>query len=515
MIEKINATYSMSLADGMVRIKYEECPDLLISYLEDFRDSETSRLYIISDENFSKISHEMTFKCLYPSFSSDEKLSTIKSLGDREDLLTPDFISINHEDKHVDVVELKTTINSRTTDFKILDAKLKYEEPIKRRCESIGYTYKLKVFVISSDRVSKDVITSFPKQKVKDSMLVYKHTLDLKALAFSLGWMFESDSMEEENLKDMHDSLRSMTIPLKSSDACVITKTSLDNWMKKDSKDCIRKSFMKLDLLFHEKMRAREMTLDEQIDRTASRAKNYFHDHDSHTISTLEFSDKAPIQIPFFLASINDKKSHEKKQSFSNLRISAVCSLSRLWNKVLSEESEWRPFEMNKEDLIKNAEMNLSSSDKITKLKRFRVKPSLTKIDRENLMQSGIEPSKDYKESSQNKNQKMLSKQGFKLNSDVQDITDFVEGNHLNLLSGVDVEYEAVESLISKAEELSGEDFYSSPIVNDVKKFWTDFRTTKIGRALSIMSRIVEEVNLSRLQFCKKRSVHSQICKRV
>jgi hypothetical protein len=117
----------------------------------------------------------------------------------------------------------------------------------------------------------------------------------------------------------------------------------------------------------------------------------------------------------------------------------------------------------------------------------------------------GIEPSKSFKESLAFQEHRRISKEGFSLSCVINDINDFVNGNHLQDFSEDDLEYEEVSELIHKAESLNNEQIFSSHVISDVKSFFINFRKTRIGCMLRFLSNLMEEVNVSRLQFCKHR----------
>jgi hypothetical protein len=147
---------------------------------------------------------------------------------------------------------------------------------------------------------------------------------------------------------------------------------------------------------------------------------------------------------------------------------------------------------------------NLTKSEKkMRRSKHFRVRPKVSSDVSIKLACSGIE-SKIYRDDLTVDQSVKNSKKGFKSTANTDDIDKFVYTNTLSRIDGVHEHlYEDYKLLLDRALELSG---YTKDLkhTNETFSFYNEFSMTDIGLSLEILDMIVQEVNVSRQQYCRR-----------
>jgi len=408
-------------------------------------------------------------------------------MNDSTDRLTPDHIE-SIED-YWNVVEVKTTSRLENHQQKIDEATFLYEKNIKSRTSN----YQFSVIVVSPQGVTTTSYDSFDENELSLNCRIGQM---LKESAVSEGWMYDLEDGGEA-IRAIGQSLKLMNIQSTTDNELQISVDDVKKWQSIDKN--YSQKFVH-DHLFDksESISGRYISSynkgnaqvdSENIKRMMADSMAFSTIHDNH-FNSCRKDMKAVVQMPFFVARI--RTNTEQLSSISDLQcsIDPVDSLSRLWvNCSISSTKVRENYSL--------AEENLSS-----KYKRYRVRPDITKDDKVSLAVSGIE-GKKHSESQVVQDLTAKARKGFLMSVETSDIDNFISKNHFSgdheLLSTED----DLMILFDKATQMSKTNHKYPRHTQNNLLFLEKIMKSDIGRASEILSTIVEELNLSRSQFCK------------
>jgi hypothetical protein len=134
--------------------------------------------------------------------------------------------------------------------------------------------------------------------------------------------------------------------------------------------------------------------------------------------------------------------------------------------------------------------------------RHFRVKSKMSSDDKVKLATVGIE-SRKYKEDSVVDAIYQEKRKGFVSSVEVSDIDAFVRKFQLeDMKTEFQGLFDDTDELIDKSMELLKETKRSVGVATDCFSFFDDFSYSNLGIALEILENIIEEVNISRSQYC-------------
>jgi hypothetical protein len=224
----------------------------------------------------------------------------------------------------------------------------------------------------------------------------------------------------------------------------------------------------------------------------------YWDEHDNH-YNSFRTDLKAPVQIPLFLCKpcVEVLSDFERITKLRRLTIRGNSAIAQIWREAINSSCE-------NSDAYEPVTPNLTKAEKkMRRSKHFRVKPKVSSEVSIKLACSGIE-SKIYRDDLTVDQSVKNSKKGFKSSVNTDDIDEFVYTNNLSMIKGMHEHlYQDYKLLLDRALGLSG---YAKDLkhTNETFTFYNEFSMTDMGLSLEILDMIVQEVNVSRQQYCKR-----------
>jgi hypothetical protein len=502
---KLAATYTFP--DGCVHMQTNWTPhQSVVRYLQNYMTTDSH--YEVPDEVFSRMPHEILFEHIFPQEKSDVRLTTIFRLDEPSDYLTPDLI--RKTENEIEVIELKTCyfndmMKSRSQE--VIDL---YNEEVKKRAILSKLSYSLYYIVVSRDRV----LTNYPKDLPKDLNELYVECSNLKSLATQSGWLYEMDNGFSEDQKQLLSDLKQLHLP-KTAKGLEISLEDIENWQSRPErvvKASARSQFLGSTGEAHREvlnsMRATkdpEKIIKDYDERCVKQISKYWKAHDGHYNSS-RTDKKACIQLPLFVAKLdlNEFSNHDRLSSLLRLRINPTRAHSRLW--LASLEWASQNFDDAFADLVilPDLEPTSEKSDiqKKRRRKHFRVKPTISEDDKVKLATVGIE-SRKFRDDSIVQSLIDEKSKGFSSSVDVSDIDRFVKSFKVKELEwDFSPLFSDLETLHSRALEIMNQGSTYNKFTDDSTGFVDRFSRSNLGVALEQLDYIVQEVNISRQQYC-------------
>ena len=412
------------------------------------------------------LSHDILGALLFGT--TDDKLSTIDTTGLAHDNLTPDSIH-RFDSRRWAVYELKTTQghNAEASDTII---GVKYMRALKALALK-GHETHLISFVVTT----RDVYAPF--QLSEESLeLIGKVQSIVQAVRWAA--LTQNISLEDDlsiTMREILNNAAAIELDSDDEDPLIITKKTVQ--------------------------RLREKDLAQVHDNTVRKTDEYTRNACSEYISSLTSAEerKAIVRATYekdrfeYMKSVDDVGTKTKTTSvckFPMLNLQDVDSapdisgdsmLSRMWRQALEIMAK-EPEKFNPD----------KRTDSITKRDWQRVKLRLSHTDRVDLAKRGVE-GKKFKGKEEILSHEAIARQSFKFNVDTSDIKKFVNEKDQMLSKGT-LLTEAEIRTDKFIEESARGDATQRKILSDIRKM----RETKIGAGLRLISRIVEELNVSR-----------------
>lgn len=249
--------------------------------------------------------------------------------------------------------------------------------------------------------------------------------------------------------------------------------------------------------MINELINSREIVHDEDgsknIELANSRISKFLSDVEGGRVTM-----KSPVQLPFFITM-------NMKFGFNDIiRIPQIDYLSRTWFSAalfaIQHPENWEEVPIN--NMFAYALEQVDDFMKTPKEDKFRTEVSLSNQDWSELALRGVE-AKKLKNAPDLIFKRKHDQTPISFSCDVDDIDSFVESDFYLQKSNITTNYlsERLTTLLS----LSGD--------NDLSiEFCEVFFSTNIGVALTQLQAVLTEVNISRLQNCKKHSFVLKWC---
>jgi len=498
---------TFTIPNGYVNICFTNDPPK--TFCDRYSKYKTSELmYLLPDESFSRMPHEVVFQHIFPGVKSDERLSKIHRLNEPSDYLTPDKIEICGQLALVH--ELKTCYYDDMVQGKIREIQDVYEPEIRRRADAAGLSYELHHVVVTRNicRCSDATLDT------DGSTELFRWCSTLKSLATQSGWVYEKNESYSEDQRQMLADLKRLSIKEKDS-LPMISKENIRDWMGRHPKQVMttaKREFLSASQDAHKiivsnlaKQRKPLDLLKEYDHKCAEIISKYWKEHDEHPNSN-RCDAKAVVQLPLFVCRLDSesKTTAQKVIELGKLRITSDRAHSRLWISCIDWAS--KNIEESFLDLPKEEDGRPSVLDdtfiKTRRRKHYRVKPSMKEDDKVKLATVGIE-SRKYREDSVVQSVISEKSKGFLSKSPVDDIDRFVQKFRLRSMGGkFEPMFSDISDLYERALEVMNEESIYNKFSDDSRQYFDSFNDTNLGVSLEILENIVQEVNISRQQYC-------------
>jgi len=475
--EKLFSTSKFKTED--IRIEASISPDNTFSYSVQINDLPLLSVANLNYKDVAKVPHDI-ITLMFFKINADQKMSLIETLNDNSDRQTPDIVYEIEPYKWF-VLEVKTTRRSDQMNQRFYSALEIYKPACEKRIKD--KTISLNALIISEDQVCTNLPISQKEADLLSTIYSLGNTIVNKFRG--LGW-----SMQEDDLKfavsDLKSSVSLLTIPDSSEDDLIITKDKIKMWRNCDTTKA--QIMMKQEFLKSYKL----ASLDSDKNNFNNGLK-LFEDL-KETLKTGRKDNKSVVQLPLFIS--YDKFCEENSELTHSLMFENDL-MARLWYSSLIDRANnpERILEVSEDDYEKyalNKEFEISKADKRT---HFRVNVSLFESDWEELALHGIE-AKKFKNNDDVSHKRAKDKEPFSIDCDVFDINSFIKDkSNFELQQCRNILTDRTIGLIEGAANST------CPLSIE---FANHFFNTKIGLALSQMQFILTEVNISRLQNCKK-----------
>jgi hypothetical protein len=457
---------------------------------------------LLTDKDLMHLAHDLVCQKLRPGVEQDSSLKTICKRSTPADYLTPDFIDMSSDT--VRLLEVKTTVDDKRHDFRKLEIDETYKDEFFERCKIAGRKGVFQHCIVSPNKVSTNLIMS-KITKAYLSMLVRVAT-KLKLRARSSGWSYDDDGELCEDEKQMFSNMKLLSVP-EQAETPVISKALLKHWSEISEREAeqeagrqitsaIKKSVGKINEAIK---RFKDKTPDE-IDReydleSTHKANEYWKAHDSHH-NTNRNDSKAVVQAPLLVAKTRENfDPHQSLHEICSLNITSDRAHSRLWISCLNWASR------NTDSVYPEAIDH--DTDGFVKKKRrakhFRVKSKVSLEDEAKLATVGIE-SKRYKGDAVVQSLIDEKSKGFVSSCWTDDITNFI--SDFKFTERVNPFIEDPLDLYDRALELTCDPSVYNKFTSESRSFYESFANTNLGVALDTLDYIVQEVNISRQQYC-------------
>jgi hypothetical protein len=459
---------------------------------------------ILTDRNLSHLPHDLICQKLYPGRAQDCPLHTIKRFSEISDYLTPDFL-IFEKDHSAELIEVKTTVNDKKMNFRELEIIETYKHEFIRRCESAGLNPKFNYVIVSPMKVKSTKRLSAEDEAYLSSLMRFSQSLKLKARMS--GWTYEDNSDLHEEERQFFSSLKLMTLEEKA-ELPLISRSTIEHWNSIDQDDAykevkmqmtnaIKKSVDKVNKSINEMRRRSEKEVIRDYDEMSTAiAQIYWKEHDSHP-NTARNDQKAVVQLPFFCAKFRSAEDdlRDELSDLSRCTITQDRAHSRLWCSCLSWASQ------NLSSVIpEEVSSNMAAGEKKRRrAKHFRVKSRIKVEDEIKLATVGIE-SKKYKQDSIVQSIIEEKSKGFVSDCWVNDINCFI--SDFEFISVKNTFIEDGLELYDRALSLMEDSSVNNKFTSETRAFYEEFANTNLGLALDTVDYIVQEVNISRQQYC-------------
>jgi hypothetical protein len=454
--------------------------------------------YLLTNKDLSKLPHNCICEELYPGLASDKKLSTIETLNDGYDDVTPDYIFFD-KDK-IRVLEVKTCYFEEMIDAKKKFVHELYEKPCADRCSLSNKTLTLDYLIVSKGSVE----SSFDVD-IERMLFLYNCCIKIKASCKNLGWNFEETDNFIENRDEMMRDLKKIKIH-ETAELPQISKENIKYWSEISAKAChdssiqlFTNSVQKCSRTINSAIRLSKQEKDDKYRRQADfQESEYWEAHDAH-FNSLRTDLKAPVQVPLFICKpcSDEISDFSRIEKLRRLTIRGSSAIGQAWREAINYACEnSSAYEPISEKLTKEER-------KVRRSRHFRVRPKIPLSASIRLACSGVE-SKIHSDDITVVQSVANSKKGFKSDVRTDDIEEFV---YMNKLSAGHNQHEHLftdySQLLDRSLELSG---YSKDLkhTNETFSFYDAFRRTDFGISLEILDMIVQEVNISRQQYCKR-----------
>jgi hypothetical protein len=449
----------------------------------------------LSNKQMERMPHEVVCRALSDE-KTDSRLSSLLELGLPSDRLTPDFIWKTEDGFHV--CEVKTTRRHELIEQRSLEGALIYQREVENRALKLDVPVDLTSISVSCESacVMSTDHDEVDYDKVKLMIELYALCSIVRTKAYEVGWVGMQQDEDSEDIKVIKESMKSMVIP-EEGKGVQIGKDDIREWGSLSPRDCLDYS---MSVMNERASKINEELIDGyesgeiaaakgNIERLETRVNRYKREHEEHYL-TKRTDLKAPCQIPFAIVehrSVDNAEYHLEDLMDLQTQILPEDTMTRLWNKAVMFAAE------NKERFLPG----------IDKSKKFRVKVALDPDDWMNLAVSGIQ-AKTWSKHDRVAPEMEVGRRGFRLGCPTGDIDSFITQNHFERIEGPSGNDEDVFDLMKKAMELAGTDTKYPDYSLDFLSFTRSFYETKLARGLETISRIAEELNLSRQQFCKR-----------
>jgi len=461
----------------------------------------------ITAENFKKVPHEMVMLCLTGKFfSSDVKMNTVfPTMSDNLDKQTPD--AIIEEERNYNVFELKTFRGDDLTDS-YSKALLKYRVALENRSTKKPIDYY--VMVVGQRQLLTTLnLNAFVGIK-KEIFLHYHLGLLLLNSARQLGLKDKQDEEAKETIDKFKEAIAKASDSNKIPDIApppIISHAMLRNWDNMPTLEEREQFFVKIFETARKEIRQGLMEENPVTRTKATALRNDFHKE--WLANECRSDKKAPIQLPFFRVKRISFKDDWQMMTFSDQLPNNV--MGRVWKSaVLASAHKYELFlKQDKEKTIAKALMSGDEysrrEDRRERRKYHRCILDLAAEDREYLSLHAFQ-AKKFKDRVASAMFKKNQKKPFSPFCDVSDI----DGFFLKMMSllkknpvagSCNFVRNKTMALRLASKAIFKDDLHMAEI------FVEEFENTVIGQSLSLFNLIIEEINVSMQQFCKKDEV--------
>lgn len=458
-------------------------PDAQYEYSISVDDELSITNVCLDSKEVSKIPHELICDLFFGS-KSDVKFSTVSVCHDNTDNQSPDIIQCTGPDEF-NIIELKTQ-RGQTIDM----IKFDQASQIYRKACEVRTSQKFHLFVVIVSE--SQILTNLPMTQGQCDQLSTILLLGYKILnSFrDLGWSSCSDDVAYK-IQDIKTSLSNFAIPETSNDPLIITREDVKRWRSCDESVANK-------ILMKEYMSSMEEANDDisikNREIANGRLDKYFA-----LLKPGRIDNKSPIQMPLFLSS---RAASDFKDLLSIQRIDAISNL--WWQAALfqiTHPDRWKEVEFKSMLSYSLEECELAS--KPVKETHFRIEAELSDQEWLELAKVGIE-AKRLKNNPLITKHRKESQEPFSIDAPVHDIEDFCnDGESLrNHDKQNPLKYRFLDLL----------NLASLGRNNHSIEFCNMFFDTRIGVALTELQMVLTEVNISRMQNCKK---HQFVLKKV